>query len=167
MLKTKRCMIDTIRKTDFNDVRNLYTNPEVRKYLGGIRGENSIKSAMGKMLKPPQNSFYWIVRERETGCFIGLVSLDPHHEGDYQEISYQFIPDYWGQGYATEVVGHIIDYSLSELALSKIVAETQTANTASCKLLEKLGMTLERIVYRFNAEQAIYSAENPSSEKNE
>src|SRR5699024_11286264 len=67
----------------------------------------------------------------------------------------------------TEVVGHIIDYSLSELALSKIVAETQTANTASCKLLEKLGMTLERIVYRFNAEQAIYSAENPSSEKNE
>jgi len=159
-------MIDTIRETDFNDVRNLYMNPGVRKYLGGIRGEDSIKSAMGKMLNPSQNSFYWIVRERRAGCFIGLVSLDPHHEGDYQEISYQFMPDYWGQGYATEVVGHIINYSLSELALSKVVAETQTANTASCKLLEKLGMTLERTVYRFNAEQAKYSAEYPSGEQN-
>lgn len=159
-------MIDTIRETDFNDVRNLYTDPEVRKYLGGIREKNSIKSAMEKMLNPSRNSFYWIVREKQTGCFIGLVSLDPHHEGDYQEISYQFIPDYWGQGFATEVVGHIINFLLSELALSKIVAETQTANTASCKLLEKLGMTLERTVYRFNAEQAIYSAEYPSGEQN-
>ena len=157
MFKTKRCSINTFQKSDFIDVKQLYLNEEVRKFLGGIRQEDSLEIVLNGMLDTRDDSFYWVVREKHTDHFIGLVSLDPHHGGVYLEISYQFLPGWWGKGYATEVVQLIINYALHELNLSKIVAETQTANTSSCRLLERLGMELERTISRFGAEQAIYS----------
>src|SRR3954452_17049237 len=101
------------------------------------------------MFNSSDDSFYWVVREKQTHNFIGLVSLDTHHEGVNLEISYQFLPNWWGKGYATEVVRLIINYALNDLKLSMIVAETQTANTSSCRLLERLGMELERTIIRF------------------
>lgn len=157
MFETERCSINTFQKSDFVDVKQLYQNEEVRKYLGGIRPEDSIEVALDEMLYPSDDSFYWVVREKHTADFIGLISLDPHHEGVYLEVSYQFLPSWWGKGYATEAVQLIVNYALNDLKLSKIVAETQTANTSSCRLLEKLGMELERTTSRFGANQAIYS----------
>ncbi|RXY98407.1 GNAT family N-acetyltransferase [Fictibacillus sp. S7] len=157
MFETERCFINTFKKTDFVDVKKVFVNPEVRKFLGGIRQEDSIKVLLDEMLNSSDHSFYWVVREKHTDIFIGLVSLDPHQEGIYLEISYQLLPNWWGKGYATEVVQCIINYALNELSLKKVVAETQTANKTSCKLLERLGMELERTIIRFGAEQAIYS----------
>ncbi|WP_368654972.1 GNAT family N-acetyltransferase [Ornithinibacillus sp. 4-3] len=157
MLETKRCTVKTFQKSDCVDVEKLYVDPEVRKFLGGVRPKDSIKVVLNEMLDTSDDSFYWVVREKATDNLIGLVSLDPHHDGFYHEVSYQFLPNWWGEGYATEVVQLIIDYALNELNFSKIVAETQTANTSSCKLLERLGMKLEQKISRFGAEQAIYS----------
>lgn len=75
--------------------------------------------------------------------FIGLVSLDKHVDGD-KEVSYEFLTAWWGQGYATEVIGQVIKYAFEELEIVKLLAETQTANLSSCKLLERVGMKLER-----------------------
>ncbi|RDW14948.1 GNAT family N-acetyltransferase [Oceanobacillus chungangensis] len=157
MFETQRCFINTFHKTDYVDVRKLFANQDVRKFLGGVRQEYSIEVSLDAMLNSSDDYFYWVVREKHTDNFMGLVSLDPHHEGLYLEISYQFLPNWWGKGYATEVVQLIINYALYELNLSKVVAETQTANTSSCRLLERLGMELERTISRFEAEQAIYS----------
>lgn len=157
MLETERCLINTIKKSDYIDVENLYGNDEVRKFLGGIRSGDSIKEVFADMLNAGKDSYYWVVREKHTDNFIGLVSLDPHHEEVYLELSYQFLPKWWGKGYATEVVQGLINYALNELKLSKVIAETQTANKASCRLLERVGMKFERTLTRFGSEQVIYS----------
>lgn len=157
MFETKRCTVKAFQKSDRDDVKELYVNQMVRKFLGGVRQKDSIEAVLDEMLYTNEDSFYWTVREKQTDDFIGLVSLNPHHDGLYLEVSYQFLPNWWGNGYATEVVQLIINYALNELKLPKIVAETQTANTSSCKLLERLGMELERTTNRFGAEQAIYS----------
>lgn len=157
MLETKRCTMKTFQKSDYDDVKKLYTNPDVRKFLGGVRQKDSIEAALDDMLRKNDDCFYWAVRKKHPGDFMGLISLDPHHDGLHLEISYQFLPQWWGKGYATEAVQLIINYGLNELKLSKIVAETQTANIPSCKLLERVGMELEQTTSRFGAEQAIYS----------
>lgn len=161
MFETKRCTINRLQKSDYSDVEKIYANQEVRKFLGGIRTEDSIRVAFEEMLTSRQKSFYWAVREKQTERMIGLVSLAPHHEGVYQEVSYQFLPAWWGKGYASEVVSVVIHFALNELNLSTVVAETQTANKASCQLLERLGMQLEHTVFRFGAEQALYSIKTP------
>jgi [ribosomal protein S5]-alanine N-acetyltransferase len=157
LFETERCFIRSYQKSDKADVRKLFLDQEVRTYLGGIREDDSIGVILEEMLNPSDSSYYWVVREKGTDDFIGLLSLDPHHDGVNLEISYQLLPNWWGMGYATEVVQVIIHFALSELNLPKVVAETQTANVSSCKLLEKLGMKLEREITRFGAEQAIYS----------
>lgn len=157
MFETKRSLISIFQKSDFEDVKKLYVNPDVRRFLGGVREENLINAGLEEALHPDGDSYYWVVREKHSNDFIGSVSLDPHHDGEHIEVSYQFLPEWWGKGYATEAVRVIIDYALNELHLPKIVAETQTANTASRRLLERLNMQLERTVSRFGAEQAIYS----------
>lgn len=158
LFETERCLIKSFQKSDYVDVKKLYVNEEVRKFLGGILQEDSIITVLDEMLNASDNSFYWVVREKHTNDFIGLVSLDQHHDGGGNlEISYQLLPNWWGAGYATEVVQEIISFAVNELNLQKVVAETQTANQSSCRLLEKLGMELERKSIRFGAEQAIYS----------
>ncbi|MFF2449559.1 GNAT family N-acetyltransferase [Neobacillus sp. NPDC058068] len=165
MFETDRCFINIIQESDYFDVKKLYVNQEVRRYLGGIRQEDSIREVMDEMLNSSDDSFYWVVREKHADNFIGLVSLDPHHERVYMEISYQFLPNWWGSGYATEVVQVILTFALNELNLAKIVAETQTANKFSCRLLERVGMELERTISRFGAEQAIYSIRSSNFKK--
>lgn len=161
MFETERCFISTFKKSDYIDVKKLYVNQKVRRFLGGIRQEDMIGVVLDEMLNSCEDSYYWVVREKHSKSFIGSVSLDPHHEGVYHEISYQFLPNWWGAGYATEVVQVIIDFAFNELHFSKVVAETQIANKASCRLLERLGMELERKIIRFGAEQAIYSIKSP------
>ena len=157
LFETERCYINTFKKPDFADVKKLYMNKDVRKYLGGIRDEASTIGVLQSMLNPSDNAFYWVIREKQTDNFIGLVYLNPHHEGIFLEVSYQLLPVWWGRGYATETVPPIIHFAFNELNQKKLVAETQTANKRSCRLLEKLGMQLECKVIRFGAEQAIYS----------
>ncbi|MFC4559214.1 GNAT family N-acetyltransferase [Virgibacillus kekensis] len=156
MIETERCFIKAFQKSDANDVKELYTNQEVRKFLGGIPSESTILETIEGMIFPEEDAFFWVIKEKETKMFIGLVSLSSHHEGDI-EISYQLHPDWWGKGYATEVVEKIIHYAFNELKISKLVAETQTANKSSCSLLERLGMNLEKKIIRFGAEQALHS----------
>ncbi|MGP4072896.1 GNAT family N-acetyltransferase [Piscibacillus sp. B03] len=97
--------------------------------------------------------------------FISLTFLDTHHDGQSTEISYQFLPEWWGKGYGYEIVNAIIRYAFNHLGITKLVSETQAANVASCRLLEKLEMTVIDRVTRFGEEQIIF--ETKSSNKNE
>lgn len=159
MLETKRCTIRPLQKSDYMDVKALYINEEVRRYLGGVVPEQYIELGFEDSLRANQDGLNGVIREKETNYFIGLVSLNLHHDGAFYEVSYQLLPSWWGNGYATEAVQCVIEYAFNELKLPKIIAETQTANASSIRLLEKLGMTFEKTLVRFEAEQAIYSIE--------
>ncbi|KIL49106.1 GNAT family N-acetyltransferase [Jeotgalibacillus campisalis] len=157
MFETKRCIIKNVCTRDAGEIKALYMNKDVRKYLGGVLEEDAIQAVIERVFHSSETLFYWVVREKNTDRFMGTVCLDPHHEGNDLELSYQFLPKWWGKGYATEALPFIINYAFDELKLSKLVSETQTANSSSCRLLEKSGMTVERVITRFGAEQAIYS----------
>jgi ribosomal-protein-alanine N-acetyltransferase len=77
-----------------------------------------------------------------------------------KEISYEFLPQSWGNGYAFEVIRQLLMYALHELKLGRVIAETQTANVSSCRLLEKVGMKVEATLQRYGAEQALYGIDN-------
>lgn len=156
MLETNRCILSYIQIDDYDDVKLLYVNEDVRRYLGGTQNNKNIQASFTKMIHTTIESLYFIVREKYTKEFIGLISLDTHHDGISTEVSYQLLPKWWGDGYATEVLNEIINYAINKLQLTEIVAETQTANIASCRLLEKLGMNLRETVHRFGEVQSIY-----------
>jgi len=157
MFETKRCVLKLMDQKDLEDVKRLFRDEQVRKYLGGVRDESVIEKSCIEMLEKRENHYYWVIKNKMSQDFIGLVSLDPHHDGETLEVSYQLLPHWWGQGLATEAVQAIIYYGLDELNLNSVVAETRLANSISCKLLEKLGMKEIKRIHRFGNEQIIYA----------
>ena len=155
ILLTNRCRLITPQKDTIADIARLFTNATVRRYLGGplsVRGAHDRVSALlSEMIT------CWAIRTDADDAFIGFVSLGQHHDGVEIELSYLLLPTYWGQGYATEAVEAVLHYGHNVMGLPRIVAETQSANLASCRLLERVGMQFVRSVKRFNAEQSIYS----------
>ncbi|MYL48101.1 GNAT family N-acetyltransferase [Halobacillus litoralis] len=156
MLSTKRTVMKEIQTRDYKEVKELYLHPVVRKYLGGPRDEDSMAALFEGMQTSDENSFYLVVREKATDHFIGLISLDPYHDRENIELSYQLLPRWWGEGYGSEIVKEVIDYAFNELNLKKITAETQMANVYSCRLLEKAGMKLDKTLIRFGETQCVY-----------
>ena len=67
-----------------------------------------------------------------------------------------FAPAFWGKGLAFETATIVLNYAFDALELTEIVAETQSANVASCRLLERLGMERWRRIERFATAQEIY-----------
>lgn len=159
LLKTERCLLIGLKPKDFDDIKKLYCNEEVRKFLGGIRKEEDFQAGFSKMLQSSSDTIYLTVKEKQSHKFVGLVSLDPHHDKESIELSYQFMPEWWGTGYAYEVLKELLDFAFFQLNLTKVVAETQSANVASCKLLKKFDMEVCETVSRFGTEQVIYSIE--------
>lgn len=155
-LTTERCVLTPLSMKHLPIIVQLYRNAEVRKYLGGIRTIAEVKAQMERMLIQDHH-YYWIVLDKHTGHHLGFISLTPHHHETDREVSYQFFPDGWGKGYASETIQEVLLYAFSHLNEQKIVTETQVANERSCKLLEKLGFTIDCYVYRFGAKQAIYT----------
>jgi ribosomal-protein-alanine N-acetyltransferase len=154
MLQTNRCNLRAPCTEDRKQFFALNSNPEVRRYLGGLRSDAQINERFDLLLNSTASC--WVVEHKNDQKFIGIVSLSPHHEGVDTEISYEFLPAYWGRGFATETVLKVLEYALHELRLLRVVAETQIANEKSICLLKRIGMRFDREVERFGATQAIY-----------
>lgn len=65
-------------------------------------------------------------------------------------IGYNLLPQYWNQGYATEITKHLVKYSFEFLDVERIEALVLQINSASCRVLEKSGFMLEGVLRNFN-----------------
>jgi ribosomal-protein-alanine N-acetyltransferase len=83
----------------------------------------------------------WAVTHRETGEYLGechLAKIVDNHLGD---LGYLFRREYWGQGYASEAVAAVIDYSTRELKLHRLCAQIDDRNDRSKTLITRAGFT--------------------------
>jgi ribosomal-protein-alanine N-acetyltransferase len=60
------------------------------------------------------------------------------------EVAYLMDKTYWGKGLATEAAKGIRDYAFNNLNLSRLICLIDPENTASIKVAQKIGMTLEK-----------------------
>ena len=70
-----------------------------------------------------------------SGGFFGLP------EAGVVEVGYSVLPDFWGHGYATEMVGALVEWALCQPAVRGVVAEPMSDNMASIRVLDKLGFS--------------------------
>ena len=62
------------------------------------------------------------------------------------ELGYYIVEEYWGKGVMTEAVKQICKYVFENSDIVRIYAEPFAYNTASCRVLEKAGFTLEGVL---------------------
>lgn len=158
------CIVEPVHVRDMSQIVRLFVEPKVRAYLGGPLSANAAERRARELLETGSPAKVWSVRHslNEPSSLLGVVVLDRHHDIEAMEVSYLFLPEHWGQGHASSAVGQVLAYAFNTLHLPRVLAETQSANIASIRLLERLGLRLLRKVVRFGAEQSIYAAESAS-----
>lgn len=154
-LSTSRCELRFLDLQDKLSVLALLQNAQTRQYLGGPL---SLELAQQRWVDWFQNASepIWSVRQRKEDGFLGLIFLLPHHDADAPELSYLFVPEFWGQGYAYESVLAVREYATETLGFKRLLAETQSANLPSCRLLNKLDFQEINCFMRFGAQQSLY-----------
>lgn len=75
---------------------------------------------------------------------IAIGGIGFHGEPDETgmvEIGYNIIPEYEGQGYATEMARAVIAWALQRPEITRVTAECLDTNIGSIRVLEKVGMS--------------------------
>lgn len=134
-----------LRQFAIEDAPALYdlnSDPEVMKYTGDFPFA-SVEEAEDFVSGYDHYRDYgygrWSVILRETGEFIGWCGLKLNELGQV-DIGFRFFRKHWGKGYATESARATLAYGFSELEMEEIIGRAAKANTASIRVLEKLGM---------------------------
>ncbi len=81
----------------------------------------------------------WAVELRENGQLIGGATLLPLPPDDEFEVGWQFRPDAWGHGYATET-GRALARWAFEQGIEQVIALVRPANERAVAMMGRIGM---------------------------
>lgn len=136
-----------LRSYDNNDVSfvsSMWFDEENGKYLSDPTQE-FIDDAFQKALDNIQDvddGFYFII-SLNSGKKIGSISTFPDESGQEYDIGYCIHKDYWKKGYGSEAVTILLEW-IKEKGAKTVTAEVAAENTASRRLLEKLGFIVRK-----------------------
>ena len=91
--------------------------------------------------------YYRAVVPGEEGGAIGLGGLTWDEEQERAEIEYMLLPQFWGRGYGTELVGRLLRLAEELGRADRIAAITDPGNLRSRRILLRYGFVpVERFV---------------------
>jgi ribosomal-protein-alanine N-acetyltransferase len=168
-METDRLVLRRITPDDLPFFARLHALPEVTQYLypgGRPRSpEESVAWVQAVLESYEQHGIGFLaVLRKEDGVLIGRCGLTdlavepapPEHRlrrgwfvrADAPagialtfecELSYTLDPAVWGQGFATEAVRRVLDYSRDDLRLSYVISAIQPQNARSRRVAERCG----------------------------
>lgn len=146
-ITTERLVLRRFTDRDVNDLLAVVSHPSVARVIPEI---GVTESGVGEYIedqntRSPFDLGTWFdlaIEHKLDRVLIGVLSMvhKPHHQG---QIGWALGVDYRGSGYATEAAGALIDYAFKKHGIHRISADTTSANPASWRLMERLGMRRE------------------------
>lgn len=147
-LPTARLLLRPFAQADAQALFALQSNARVLRYWDAppwkerARAERFIATC-AQMAQEGTGARLAIERAADR-AFIGwccLVQWNPDHRS--ARMGYCLDEPAWGQGFATEAAAALLHWAFDSLDLNRVQAETDTRNTASSRVLEKLGFVRE------------------------
>ncbi|EFH79690.1 GNAT family N-acetyltransferase [Ktedonobacter racemifer] len=156
VLETERLLLKRPSREEDAGLSGLWRDAEVRRYLGGVVGEEVIEKKLAWQQTHWQQAGFgrWTVYEKASGQIAGLCGL--HYSQKGIELSYDFYPIFWRRGIAMEAARACLEDGFSRLNIESVLIITQEANIASCRLAEKLGMHKIERLWEFESWQSVY-----------
>jgi ribosomal-protein-alanine N-acetyltransferase len=147
-LETARLWLRPFTLDDVGDLHQLWTDPDVRRYLWDdevISRERAAAIIDESIASFEKNSYgLWGVFPRENDALVGFGGFWHFHQPPRLQILYGMAPAYWNRGLATEVALVLIRYGFEQLSFDRIEASTDAPNKASVRVMEKAGMKFEK-----------------------
>ena len=156
-LFTDRLFLRPLALTDSDLSVELWTDPEIVKYICDVATEEEIRREMPDTIRRGGEGAIgiWCITDRKTGEKLGsayllplpieeedvnygLLDMAQMPDGDI-EVGYFLKRSAWGKGYATEVCQRMLEFAFQATSLNALVASVHEDNFASKRVLEKSG----------------------------
>lgn len=143
-----RLMMSPISADDWTLFYELHTDPAVISLCFDQPTMLEIESKFQSRLEHwTPDSEHWlclVISELKTGHRVGITGFCLRN--GVAEVGFMLLPSFHGNGYGTESLQTVIDYSTKHFGLEGFMAVVTEGNVGSEKVLAKSGFTLHRIV---------------------
>jgi RimJ/RimL family protein N-acetyltransferase len=146
IIETDRLILCNWRDEDRAVMHRLNSDETVMKYFPFRR--NRIESDM--MMETVRNriaakGYGWTAVElKHTKEVIGFTGISDFTEdvpfAPAVEIGWRFLPEFWGNGYATEAARAWLDHGFTNYSMDEIVSFAVAENKGSTAIMKRLGM---------------------------
>ncbi len=153
--ETERLIIRPFTLDDVTAVYEIISDRQVMRYLpDDVASPDELKRLFEWILvcyekNTPKNLIKLTegITWKETGKIIGWCGLGPlDFNPDEIEIFFGLAKEYWNRGIATEAASEMLRYGFEGIGLNRIIAVVDPDNTASARVIEKLGMKYQQVV---------------------
>jgi len=163
ILETERLILRTWLLNDLKDFFEIYGDEEVWRFVdpkGVFKDEASARRVLQKGIAyQVEHGFcHWATVEKSRGRIIGACGFNLFEGGPRLELVYHFARLFWRQGYATEAARACLRYAFERLEAPMVVASIDKQNTASRRVLEKIGFVRDESSPVNNAVEDFYIA---------
>jgi RimJ/RimL family protein N-acetyltransferase len=142
----------TLRRLQFDDAPflvKLLNEPSFIENIGD-RGVRSIEDAHRYLREGPMAMYekfgfgLWHTA-RKDGVPVGMCGLLRRDNLPDADVGYAFFPQFWGQGFAHEAASATLSHGARKFGLTRVLGVVSEGNAGSIRVLEKLGMSFERM----------------------
>ncbi len=147
-LITPRLRIREFTESDYQALRDMDLRPEFNTYERDFATEADthalLDDSISTQLEIPRTVYRMAITIQPADLVKGVIKISTQQENIREwEVGWAVHPDEWGKGYATEAAWHIIDWVFREFNVHRVVADCNSCNVPSMRVMEKLGMKLE------------------------
>ncbi len=153
-LLSERLLLRDFQPEDWPAVHAYGSRPEVYRYQpwGPMTPEDAracLVKIAAEAQEQPRTDYTLAMVMTGTATVIGACNLTIHSQRfrcnlhRSGEIGYSIHPDYWRQGYATEAAQCLLRFGFATLGLHRIIGQCDPRNTATARVLERIGMRYE------------------------
>lgn len=169
MLETERLSIRKFTPADLDALIEMRSDEPVIKYLGGRRLQNpqALEKRLEFYLDCYEKYGYGVcaMHFKATGELCGWSGLQPLEDTGATEIGYGLTTRFWRRNLGYECAKAWLEYGFNVANLEKIVAVAQPENTASWRIMEKLGMTYKKTELHYDLECVFYAISKAEFDK--
>jgi RimJ/RimL family protein N-acetyltransferase len=165
ILETDRLILSTWQASDWLAFRPIATDVEVMRYItGGVPWtDERIQSFVNRQMEVFSERGFcrWKLLLKPAQEVIGFCGVGFWGESLDPEIGWWLARPHWGRGLATEAARTALRDALERVRLDRIISIARPANTASTRIMEKLGLKLECELEKDGVQLVRYAISSP------
>ncbi|MEM9402316.1 MAG: GNAT family N-acetyltransferase [Pseudomonadota bacterium] len=143
-IETERCRL---RYPNENDIPHIWSASQTPNFNDGLAWEPP--SSMADIKEPLRRAqaswvagkeYSWAIESRQSRDFVGWISIR-REKGDREwSMGFWVHPAEQGRGFAKECAAAVLEFGLSHLQANVVTATAAKWNSASSRVLERIGM---------------------------
>lgn len=147
IFETERLLVRQYVPADADDFFRMQSDPElmryIRKPMSREESDRFLQENLDLYTRNPARGRWAVVDRRDTSVLIGSLGIISWDQPDRIQIGYVLLAEFWGRGYATELVNAGKRYAFEKAGVTLLYGVTETPNTASQQVLLKNGFVFQ------------------------